>query len=480
MNDMTDEMRTTIKTTSLWLALCAFPFMRGRADIRLTVDVAGKTASTVAVVYRNTVVEIPLDSCGRGSHTFRHIGAVHAALFYGMDSRNIFLEDGDSIRVSFDGADFRQTVKFEAEGGKEKIFRYLNQVSLPEVPEEKMALPFGEYAAAVDGKEKAAERILKAWKLDEVSPRFVAVEAGRIRYAYASLLMMYAVGHPFVARDTAYRPDEAYYGKIKEYAVEDGSLAELKEYLEYMKEVARMFGCGKGGASRKPVGRSAAAGDIGGGAKTPYERTVCMMNYVADSIGNDTVRQALLNALAVEQVEQYGIDGIDELLNLHATYVTDTVLAAVFKEKYDAWDLARPGRPSPDFRAEDVDDKVYTLSDFRGKYVYIDLWATWCGPCRREAPFLKELEEEYRGRNVTFLGLSTDARKADWMEAVKGGETAGVQLYLGAGSRFQKAYKADGIPHFILLDPEGKIVNANMLRPSSPDIRNYLDGRRGL
>ena len=229
-----------------------------------------------------------------------------------------------------------------------------------------------------------------------------------------------------------------------------------------LKEIARIFGCG----------------DISG--TTPYERTVCMMNYIADSLTNDKVKQALLNVLAIEQVEQYGIGHIDELLNLHRTYVTDPVLKAAFQEKYDAWDLTRPGMPSPDFRAWDAEEKMHTLADFKGKYVYIDLWATWCGPCRREMPFLRQLEEDYKGRNITFLSLSTDARKADWLKMVENQQMTGVQLFLGSSSRFQTAYKADGIPHFILLDPEGKIVNANMLRPSSPDIRSYLDRQPGL
>ena len=188
-------------------------------------------------------------------------------------------------------------------------------MTLLDVPQEKMALPFDEYAALVDKKEESMMRILKAWKLDEVSPRFVAVETGRIRYAYASSLMMYAVGHPFVAQDTTYRPDEAYYDTLKKYAVADENLVELKEYREYMKEIARMFGCKKEEA------------------KTPYDRTICMMNYIADHIEDDKVKQALLNVLAIEQVEQYGISNIDELLNLHGTYVTDPVLQAAFKEK---------------------------------------------------------------------------------------------------------------------------------------------------
>ena len=163
---------------------------------------------------------------------------------------------------------------------------------------------------------------------------------------------------------------------------------------------------------------------------------------------------------------------IDPSLNEHpyTKQLEEYIRLAAFSE----------GSDMPDFTLPDQNGKKIKLSDFRGKYVYIDLWATWCGPCRREMPFLKQLEEEYKGRNITFLSLSTDARKADWLKMVKSHPMTGMQLFLGTGSRFQTAYKADGIPHFILLDPEGKIVNANMLRPSSPDIRSYLDRQPGL
>lgn len=447
-------------TIAVILCICAFN--RSYADIVMKVDVTNKTVSMVAVVYQTTIVEIPLDEKGHGEYTFRHIGAVHADLFYGMESRKVFLEDGDVIHVSFDGARFKEDMKWKVQDGKEKIYNYLNQVKLSEFTEDKYALPFDEFVAFIGKKEEAALKILKAWKLDKVSPRFVTVETGRIRYAYSAAVLMYAAGHPFVAQDSLYRPDEAYYDEIKRRAVEDANLVELKDYREYMKEIAHIFGCPKGQA------------------RTPYERTVCMMEYVADNIDNDTVKQTLLNVLAIEQVEQYGVNNIDELTNLYNTFVTDDVLREAFKEKCDAWDLTKPGKSSPDFRAFDAEGKSYSVADFKGKYLYIDLWATWCGPCRREMPFLKQLESDFEGRNITFLSLSTDARKADWLKVVQGQEMTGVQLFLGKGSRFQTAYKAEGIPHFILLDPEGKIVNANMLRPSSADIRGYLERLPGM
>lgn len=443
-----------------WLML---PLQGAWADIVVTVDVAGKTYSKVVVVYQTTIVEIPLDEAGHGTHTFRNIGAVHANLFYGMDKKAFFMEDGDSIRFSFDTNSFKEEVQFQAAKGKERIFTYLNQVTLTRLPEADYGLSYDDYVKRLGKKEESALKLLKAWKFDAVSPRFVEVEKGRIAYAYAAGRLMYAAGHPMVAKDSTYRPDSAYYNDLRRMFVANEKLVELTEYREFMKEVARVFG-----------------GCRGEGYKTPYARTVCQMEYLADNIENDRVKEALLNVLAIEQVEQFGIKDIDELRNLHSTYVTDPVLQKAFREKFEAWDITRPGKMSPDFRALDADGKPHTLAEFKGKYLYIDLWATWCGPCRREIPFLKKLEEDYKGRNITFLSLSTDTKRADWIKVVQAQQLTGVQLFLGAGQRFQTAYKADGIPHFILLDPEGKIVNPNMLRPSSPDVRAYLDAQPGL
>lgn len=447
----------TLKTRIACLSALLLGFLSPvKADIVVTIDVTNKTHSAAVIVYQTTIVEIPLDENGHGAHTFEHIKGVHAELYYGMDKKAIFMEDGDRICISFDGADFKNKVTYEAGGDKVKIFNYLNQVKLLTLPDEKFALPFAEYLTELQKKENSAYRILKAWKLDKVSPRFVAVETGRIKYVYAGQRMMYAVGHPYVSGNTSYVPGEEYYAELRKYFVEDENLVELKEYREYMKEMSNILGC-KGEKVEKP-----------------YDKTICMMNYMAENLENDKVKQALLNVLAIEQVEQYGIKDIDELLNLYNTFVTDPVLKAAFQVKYDAWDITIPGKPSPDFTAVNTKGKIYHLADFKGKYVYIDLWATWCGPCRKEMPFLKQLEEDFKGKNITFLSLSTDAKKADWLKMVQSRQMTGVQLYLGAGSKFQTLYKADGIPHFILLDPEGNIVNANMIRPSSPDIRAYL------
>ena len=437
---------------------------RAAAAIRLTIDVSERTHAQAVVVYQTTIVEIPLDEQGHGECVMEHLPAVHAMLFYGMDKKAMFLEDGDDIAITFVGNDFAQTLAFNVRNcpGKEKIYQYLNEVQLIGPEQDAFTRPFDDYMAEVNAKERTAMRLLKAWKLADYSPLFVTIEEGRIHYSLAQMLLMYPIGHASLTQDTLYRPDDHYYQVIKSYMKEEPTLAGLKEYREYMKEAAHAL------AMRgKP-------------APSLYRKTVTQMEYLIDHLENDSVLQALLNVLAIEQVEQYGIKDIDELLNYHRTYVTAPVLRKAFQEKYDKWDLIHKGKPSPDFRAFDKDRKAYTLADFAGKYLYIDLWATWCAPCRKELPFLRQLEDDYRDDNVTFVSLSIDEKSSTWKDFIERQQMAGLQLFLGASSSFYKTYGITGIPHFIMIGPDGTIVDENMLRPSSPDIRAYFDRLPGL
>lgn len=119
------------------------------------------------------------------------------------------------------------------------------------------------------------------------------------------------------------------------------------------------------------------------------------------------------------------------------------------------------------------------LSDFKGKYVYIDVWATWCGPCRAEIPFLKKVEEKYQGKNIAFVSISVDVQKdfEKWKKFVDEKQLGGVQLFADKdwNSDFMKSYSINSIPRFILIDPTGKIVSADASRPSNPKLQEQLD-----
>jgi len=140
---------------------------------------------------------------------------------------------------------------------------------------------------------------------------------------------------------------------------------------------------------------------------------------------------------------------------------------------------AMNNQTTPDFEYENHKGGKTKLSDLKGKYVYIDLWATWCGPCRAEIPFLQKIEEKYHGKNIEFVSVSIDAQKDHdkWQKFVTDKQLGGIQLIADNewNSDFAKSYNVMSIPRFILIDPQGKVVDSNATRPSDQALQTQLD-----
>ena len=425
----------------------------------LKVKVNAPVAAEVVAVCHNDISVLPLD--GDGCATFALKGSAMAffRIFHGQESLLLYMEEGDNAALSFEGHDLKGTYVFEGE--KAPAVKYLNTVSLVALPDQDYALPFDEYKTRLDVKAADAVKLLKANGLSSAGD-FEENEEDRIRYSYAAPLIMYPMAHRIMTGNMEYQPDEDYYDVIESYVVEDERLACLDEYRAFVAEAMHVL---------DPEGR---------GTTSVYPKTVAQMKFAADRLSDPAVKEIILHHIAAAYVDNFGVKDISEMENIYHTYVRDTLLTSSFARKYERWDLSRPGKRSPGFRAPDVDGKEYTLADFRGKYVYIDMWATWCGPCKREMPYLKALEEEFKDAEIVFVGLSVDKDKAAWENMVRQGELTGVQLYLGTGSRFQEGYRVEAIPRFILLDKEGVIISNDMFRPSAKETAETLRNLEGI
>lgn len=123
------------------------------------------------------------------------------------------------------------------------------------------------------------------------------------------------------------------------------------------------------------------------------------------------------------------------------------------------------GRPAPDFESVDTLGKKHTLADFRGKYVLLDFWASWCGFCRFQLPELTRVYEKYKHNNFMVVGVAYDDSKAKWMKAIREDKTPFMQiseLKSMKDSPSAKVYGIMAIPQNILLDPDGNIVARNI------------------
>jgi thiol-disulfide isomerase/thioredoxin len=151
-------------------------------------------------------------------------------------------------------------------------------------------------------------------------------------------------------------------------------------------------------------------------------------------------------------------------------------LAAKLHKKYEKWDPILPGKEVPDFTFVNMEGDSVKLSGLRGTLVYIDIWATWCGPCIAEHPHWDKLREEYKDKPVSFLTISVDTKKELWEKMVKAKNMEGLQWYAADAFKSELAthFMVDAIPRFILLDREGKIIDPAADRPRG-NIRAILD-----
>jgi len=133
-------------------------------------------------------------------------------------------------------------------------------------------------------------------------------------------------------------------------------------------------------------------------------------------------------------------------------------------EVADAMQRVKIGTIAPDFSVPDLNGKNVSLSDFRGKYVLIDFWASWCVPCVALIPHLKEIEKEFSGDKFMIFAVSLDTKREGWEKAIKKHDLTWVNVsnIQGWGDPVAKEFGVTSLPFNVLIDPEGKVVGYNL------------------
>ncbi|SMO38829.1 TlpA family protein disulfide reductase [Solitalea koreensis] len=134
-------------------------------------------------------------------------------------------------------------------------------------------------------------------------------------------------------------------------------------------------------------------------------------------------------------------------------------------------------KPAANFTYPDQHGKMVSLSDFKGKVVVVDVWATWCGPCKQQIPYLKKMEEAFKGKDVVFMSVSLDYEKdkQKWLDMLKELDLHGIQLFAGGWTKITKDYAISAIPRFMVFDKAGNVVSTDSPRPSDPKLKEILE-----
>lgn len=420
------------------------------------IHVKGERVENDLLIYtKDTVYTLQLDSTGFATVTLPdNFKAGYGELSYGRARLLLYLEPGKSFDLSMSFEGKKMIPEFSGEGARTNEYLSKRHNVLPDfkVSEE-------EFIRMLEEQESAELANLDTLDL---GAEFVKLEKQRLHYVFFKIFPMYPSYHEYYSKLEDFKPSAVYYDYLRSLIREEESLLELEDYKTALYSFVQAYSI-KDSESNNAL-----------------ERLRLALSFITGNINNPAVASYLVDKFATAYVSRSGVDHLDEIAPVYNEKVISPEQKAKFEDICAEWAKIARGQSSPSFKYTDIEGNEVCLEDLAGKYVLIDVWATWCAPCRGELPALKDLEHQYKDKNICFVSISCDENKDAWEKMVKEEKLGGIQLHMAGDQEFMNAYQIRSIPRFILLDSAGKIITSVMTRPSNPETVATLDSLEGI
>jgi len=384
-----------------------------------------------------------------GKYTIYEVGTKNSTEFY--------CESGNRIHITYDATNHKETVMLSGKGIEASNYLIAEAVNKKELTERGLSgYPINEKLNQKEYREELTKlKNISLGFLEEhksgLSKGFIALQKRKYDFHYVGGLLNYTIGKFNIQLDDTFYLPEALMKELGTLGFDN--IREHEDILECVRLSGFYFGAEAIRLSREK--------DISHGEA----QIITIKKLVKNKeVLNDQLYSAYAGYLGTAD----NIKAVyDEFMNSDNTEENKKK----FTEQYEILFPLSEGQPSPKFvNYENFKGGVTSLDDFKGKYVFIDVWATWCGPCKEEIPHLAKLEKEYHDKDIVFVSISADKQKSKkvWKNVVTKKNMCGVQLISDKDfkSDFIKAFQIQGIPRFILIDKEGKIVKSQAPNPS--------------
>lgn len=363
----------------------------------------------------------------------------------------VYVEQGKNLVLELNLNEKPAVVQFSGGNKNENVYLWHKKTISDAFQERFVEI----YKKKVPEFEKELDELEKKYKNhlenSDLTKEFVLLEEKSIRYELILSKMTYEATHLRLTKERAEIP-EHFLQQIAAVDLDNSSDFELVEkYRDLL--VEDFFGR----LRRKS----------NGGWKELAE-------YV-NSLKSDNIKSFLAPFLANGISLRNSTENNELIFNTIKKYAKDENFVQKTEERYLSLENLKVGAAAPKFVAETLQGDTVSLADFKGKLIYIDVWATWCVPCLNEMPALEKLEKEYHNKDVVFVSISIDKKKQKWKSFLEGRSSVGVQLYAGSDSSFMQQYDIQSVPRFILIDKNGNMLDANTLRPSEPKLKELLN-----
>ena len=418
-------------------------------------------------IYHTPVtVEAPLDEKGALAVELPFTEAQMASVK--LDKKvKLFLEPGDQLHIDADLLDLPQSLRFSGQGAANNQFLAALRSRFPDY------LDIDYEDLAVDAFRKIIDqrRVEMTRFLDEgcaqggLTPAFVDYYRAEITYEWANLVVSYPTNYMFANGNRNEDLPADYHEALDQIELVDEAAIGTTDYRTFLdRNFSRMQDDADDRVQLKQLSDSQRQDHIE--TYTPYNQ--------AKQTLHGKVRYFFLAGEIVWSFRKGWFDQGEQRL---AEFLQDNPYpeyTEVVEEVVRETSKLKPGQPAPDFTLDDLQGQSVSLSDFKGQAVFLDFWASWCGPCIGAVPYLEEIKQRTRDQKVVFLNISLDPAD-EWHQAVEEHGLTGVHVHSPGGwqSAVAQLYQVQSIPSYFLVRPDGCMDG----RVDIPSFLRDSDGR---
>jgi len=413
-------------------------------------------------IRKETVNQINLDTIDvKADGTFTYSSFLenpsYFTFFVGRNQVLLYLKPGDSL--NFDAtAEIVSDGKFSGSSVvyNDYLARYTkSQMQFSDIMEGIFTQSETVAVRSIDSLRNSQNNLLSELEknMEKVDKGFVAMEKSRIQYFWGLSHIMYPLYFAYYNKVDNFKPSAQYENFLGELNLNDSSLVILPEYRQFISNLVNA-----------KVDRYYKDSTI----SAQYPSFVTYQLKKVDELFTDKMVKSYASYRVMKDNVLYdGVKDYDIVWPVFEKVCTDIDLIKDVEKQLAEWEHLKTGNPAKDFAGVNLKGDSIHLSDFKGKYVYVDVWATWCNPCLGEIPSLMQIEERMKKNNIVFISASVDRDKMAWQKMLKERKLAGQQIYVGQSDLLSGFYKISGIPRFMLFDKEGKILEVSADRPTS-------------
>lgn len=398
-------------------------------------------------------------------------------LEHGENCVLMYLEPGDSIFVDFDNWNLERTLAFSGTTRAVEQNNYLKDIETAMYPylggnnsmhfyRDLNDLEYPEHAEML---KKIQYKFLKKYQRNTTfSNQFLNFAKTEIEYNWAASLLNYPAYHQFF--NSLKNPvilDEKYYKFLRKVNYDKLHDINSEAYRNFLDAFVNYH------LDNMPTKQNVLH-------RYFYKNRIAVIrNYFVGTSLNYMLAQTFESAYQRGQLFDLArdVEGFltSDALDSYKDYINKLYIVA---------STLRPGQPAPTFKLENLNGELVNLEDLRGKVLYIDFWATWCGPCKEEIKHSIRVKENIKNEDILFVYITLDKDKNHWKRFVRNNNIHDHGLHLIADKEFEsaiaEAYNVTGVPTFYIIDKEGRIASNTPKRPSQPGIEQELQAVIGF